>query len=139
MDLVDEQYIALLQIGEQGGKVAGLFNGRAAGNTDLYAHFVGNDACQCGLAKARRAVEQDVVHRFAAPLGSFQIDFQVLLDLRDTSAAMALTAALRSLCVGGSTCHILQRDAVHKALWRPYPSAPARCAVQASAPRRKPP
>ncbi len=75
VDLVDEQDIALLQIGQQGGKVAGLFDGRAAGDADLHAHLVGDDAGQRGLAQARRAVEQDVVHRLAAPLGSFADKF----------------------------------------------------------------
>ena len=36
VDLIDEQHIALLQVGQQGGKVAGLFNGRAAGDADLH-------------------------------------------------------------------------------------------------------
>ena len=81
MDLVDEQHIALLQVGQQGGKVAGLFNSRAAGNADLHPHFVGDDARQRGLAQTRRAVEQDVIHGLAAPLGGFQINFQVLFDL----------------------------------------------------------
>ena len=80
VDLIDEQHIALLQIGEQGGKVTGLLDGRAAGDADLHPHLVGDDAGQGGLAQARRAVEQDVVHRFAAPLGGFQINFQVLFD-----------------------------------------------------------
>ena len=81
MDLVDEQHIALLQVGQQGGKVAGLFNGRATGDADLHPHLVGNDARQRSLAQTRRAVEQNVIHRLAPALGGFQIDFQVLLGL----------------------------------------------------------
>ena len=81
MDLINEEHVALLQIGQQGGKVAGLLNGRAAGDADLHPHLVGDDARQRGLAQARGAIEQDVIHRLTAPLGGFQIDFQVLLDL----------------------------------------------------------
>ena len=79
--LVDEEDVALLQIGQQGSEVAGLFDGRAAGDADLHPHLVGDDARQRGLAQARGAIEQDVIHGLAAPLGGFQIDFQVLLDL----------------------------------------------------------
>ena len=81
MDLINEEHIALLQIGQQGGKVAGLLNGRAAGDADLHPHLVGDDARQRGLAQARGAIEQDVIHGLAAPLGGFQINFQVLFDL----------------------------------------------------------
>ena len=81
VDLINEEHVALLQIGQQGGKVAGLLNGRAAGDADLHPHLVGDDARQRGLAQARGAIEQDVIHGLAAPLGGFQIDFQVLLDL----------------------------------------------------------
>ena len=81
VDLVDEEHVALLQIGQQGGKVAGLLDGRAAGDADLHPHLVGDDARQRRFAQARRAVEQDVIHRLAAALGRFQIDLQVLLDL----------------------------------------------------------
>ena len=81
MDLVDEQHIALLQVGQQGGKVAGLFNSRAAGDADLYSHLVGNNARQRSLAQTRRAVQQNVIHRLAPALGGFQINFKVLLGL----------------------------------------------------------
>ncbi len=81
MYLVDEEDVALLQIGQQGGEVTGLFDGRAAGDADLHPHLVGDDARQRRLAQTRRAVEQDVVHRLAPALGRFEIDFQVLLDL----------------------------------------------------------
>ena len=51
MDLVDEEHIALLQIGQQGGKVAGLLDGGAAGDANLDSHLVGDDARQRRFAK----------------------------------------------------------------------------------------
>mgnify|MGYP003370841034 CR=1 FL=1 len=79
VDLVDEQHVPFLQVGEQRRQVAGLFDGRAGRDADLDAHLLGDDARQRGLAQTRRAVQQDVVHRFAALLRRPQIDPQVAL------------------------------------------------------------
>ena len=81
MNLVDEKHIALLQIGQQGGQIAGLFNGGAGGNADLHAHLLRHNTGQRGLAQTRRAVEQDVIHRLAALLRRPQIDPQIALGL----------------------------------------------------------
>ena len=51
VDLVDEEHIALLQIGQQGGKVAGLLDGGAAGDANLDSHLVGDDARQRRLPR----------------------------------------------------------------------------------------
>ncbi len=53
MDLVDEEDIALLQIGQQSGQVARLLDGRAAGDPDLDPHLIGDDPGQGGLAQTR--------------------------------------------------------------------------------------
>ena len=66
MDFVDEQHVALLEIGEQAGEVAGLLDGRAAGALEVRAHRLGEDVGEGGLAEAGRAAEQDVIERFAA-------------------------------------------------------------------------
>ena len=81
MDLVNKQHIALLQVGQQGGQVAGLLDGGAGGDADLHPHLLGHNAGQRGLAQAGRAVEQHMVHRLAPALGRPQIDRQVCLDL----------------------------------------------------------
>ena len=44
-------------------------------------HLGGNDVGQCGFAEAWRAVEQQVVERFAALLRGFEEDGQVGLEL----------------------------------------------------------
>src|SRR5699024_1732654 len=81
VDLVDEQHVPFLQVGQQGGQVPRLFDGGAAGDPDLDPHLVGDDAGQGGLAQAGRAVQQDVVHGLAPAAGRLQIDLEVLLDL----------------------------------------------------------
>ena len=75
VDLIDKEDVALLQVGQQCRQVAGLLDGRAGGNADLYAHFLRHNASQRGFAQAGRAVEQDVVHRLTALLRRPQIDF----------------------------------------------------------------
>ena len=81
MDLINEQDITLLQIGQQSGKIAGLFDGRAGGNADLHAHLLRHNAGQRCLAKARRAVQQNMVHRFPALLGGTQVNAQIVFGL----------------------------------------------------------
>ena len=39
MDLVDEQDIVLLEVGQQSGQVAGFVQYRARGGTDIYTQF----------------------------------------------------------------------------------------------------
>ena len=81
MDLINEQDITLLQIGQQGGKIAGLFDGRAGGNADLHTHLLRHNAGQRCFAKARRAVQQNMVHRFPALLGGAQVNAQIVFGL----------------------------------------------------------
>ena len=81
MDLIDEENVALAQIGQQSGQITGLFDGRAGGNADVDAHFVGDDACQSGLAQTGRAIEQNVVQRLIAALCRLNVDGEVFLDL----------------------------------------------------------
>ena len=42
--LVDEQHVALLQVRQQRGQIARLFNGRAGCDADLHAHLVRHNA-----------------------------------------------------------------------------------------------
>ena len=80
MDLVDEQHVALAQAGQDRGQVAGPLDGRARGGADLSAHLGGDDVRERRLAQPRRAVQEDVVDRLGAMLGSVDQDRQVLLD-----------------------------------------------------------
>ena len=55
VDLVDEEDVALLEVGEQGGQVAGPDQHRPRGDPQPDAHLGGHDAGQRGLAQARAA------------------------------------------------------------------------------------
>ena len=96
MDLVYKQDVVLIEVRQQRCQIPGLFNGRAGGDADIDAHFLGNDAGQRGFSQARRAVEQHVIQRFRAAAGGFNEDRQVLLGL-------LLPDVLRQ-CVGTQGC-----------------------------------
>ena len=78
MDLVDEQDVAVLEVGEQGGKVARLGDDRARGGAKADAHLARQDRRKRGLAQARRPVQQDMVERLAAALGGADEHAQIL-------------------------------------------------------------
>ena len=65
VDLVDEEHVAVLQVGEERGQVAGPDQDRARGDAQPDAHLGGHDAGQRGLAQAGRPGEQQVVDRLA--------------------------------------------------------------------------
>ena len=66
MDLIDEQDVALIEVGQDRGQVARPLDGRTAGGVDVHAELAGDDVGERRLAQAGRAVEQDVVGRFLA-------------------------------------------------------------------------
>ena len=51
VDLVDKEDVALLQVRQQGGQVAGLLDGGAGRDANLYAHLLRHDAGQRGLPR----------------------------------------------------------------------------------------
>ena len=81
VDLVDEQHVALAELGEDGRQVAGAFERRTRRDVHVHAHLDGNDAGQAGLAEAGWPGEQQVVGRLAAHLGRLEHDGQVLFQL----------------------------------------------------------
>ena len=66
MDLVDEQHVALFEIGQQRRKVARLGDHRARGGAEADAQLARDDLRQRGLAEPRRADEQHMIERLAA-------------------------------------------------------------------------
>src|SRR6185437_1185455 len=66
MDLIDEEHVALFEIGEKGSEIAGLRDHRSGRRAKTDAELTRHDLCQRGLAKARRAAEQHVIERLAA-------------------------------------------------------------------------
>ena len=65
MDFVDEQHVALFEIGEQCGEVARLGNDGTGGSAKADAEFARDDLRQRGLAEAGRTNEQHVIQRLA--------------------------------------------------------------------------
>ena len=67
MDLIDEQHIARLQVGEQRGEIASALDHRARRTAQIDPEFIGDHVRQCGLAQTRRSENQYMIERFAAP------------------------------------------------------------------------
>ena len=66
MDLIDEQHIARLQVGQQRGQVAGPLEHRTGGLAQIDAQLGGDDVGQRRLAQARWPEDQHVIERLAA-------------------------------------------------------------------------
>jgi hypothetical protein len=80
VNFIDEQYVLLVKVGQDGGQVSGTFYGGTGCYPDAAAHLGGDDVGQRGLAQAGRAIEQDVVQGFAPSLGGGNGNVQVVLD-----------------------------------------------------------
>ena len=65
VDFVDEQHVALFEIGEQRGEIAGLGDHRPGGGAEIDAELARHDLRQRRLAQTRRADEQHVIERLA--------------------------------------------------------------------------
>ena len=76
VDLVDEEHVALLEIGEQRREVARLGDDRAGGGAEIDAEFARDDLRQRGLAETRRADEQHMVERFGRALAASMKTFR---------------------------------------------------------------
>ena len=81
VDFVDEEDVALLDIGQNAGEIARFFDLRPRGGVELGPCSAGDEVGQGGLAQTRRAGEQDVVEHVAALFGGFQHQQNPLLDL----------------------------------------------------------
>ena len=53
VDLVDEQHVAVLELGEDGGEVAGPFERRAGRDVQVHAHLGGDDAGHAWSCRGR--------------------------------------------------------------------------------------
>ena len=69
VDLVDEQHVAVFEIGQQRREIAGLGDHRAGGRAEIDAELARHDLRQRRLAEPGRADEQHMVERLAAALG----------------------------------------------------------------------
>src|SRR5439155_10346323 len=81
VNLVDEQHVVLLKVRQDRGEVARALNGWAGGDAHGDAHLRSDDVGERGLAKAGRAIEEQVVERFVALLGGVYGDAEIVLEL----------------------------------------------------------
>ncbi|ENN87306.1 hypothetical protein RHSP_25949 [Rhizobium freirei PRF 81] len=82
MNFIDEEHVALLEIGQQCGKIARLGDNRPGGGAEIDAELLGHDLRQRRLAEAGRTDKQHVIQRLAAPLGCLDEDLQIGARLR---------------------------------------------------------
>src|SRR5439155_21819114 len=82
MDLVDEQHVALFEIGEQCGKIAGFRNHRTGSGAKADAEFARDDLRQRGLAEAGGPYEQHMVQRLVTLARGFDEDGEIGARLR---------------------------------------------------------
>ncbi len=78
MDFIDEENVALLEIGEKCSKIAGLGDHRARSRTEIDTQFARDDLREGGLAETGRPGKEDMIEGLAAPLGCFDEDFEIL-------------------------------------------------------------
>ena len=81
VDLIHKEDVVLRQVGEQGGQIPRLLDGRAGGDADIDSHLVGDDAAEGGLAQAGRAVEQHVIQGLPPHPGGLDEYLQIALGL----------------------------------------------------------
>ena len=92
MDLVDEQHVARLEVGEQCRKIAGAGDHRPRGHAKADAELGGDDLGERGLAEPGRAREQRVIKRLLAMPGRLDEHPKIGAQLRLTDE---LTQPLR--------------------------------------------
>ena len=80
MDFVDEEYVAVFEIGEDRAQVADALDRGATRHLHADAHFFGDDVGECRLAQARRTIEKHVLYRVAALSRRFDKNAEIPLD-----------------------------------------------------------
>ncbi len=81
VDLVDEEHVARLQVGEQRGEIAGALNDRPGRQAVADAHLARDDLGQRRLAETGRTREENMVEGFAARACGQNKHPQILADL----------------------------------------------------------
>ena len=78
MDLVDEQHVPRLQVGQNGREVPGPLDHRARRGTEPHPQLAADDLRQGGLAQPRRPMQQHVIQRLGSGTGGLDKHRQVL-------------------------------------------------------------
>ena len=74
MNLIDEENVAGVELGENADEIGSLGQRRTVGHMQLRAHFIGDHVRQCCFAQARRAVQERVLHGFLPAARGFDRD-----------------------------------------------------------------
>src|ERR1700730_5712800 len=80
MDRVEEQHIARLEVGEQGGEVAGALQHRPRCLAQVDTELVRDDMGEGRLAESRRTEQQNVIERLFAFLRGLDEDRELAAD-----------------------------------------------------------
>ena len=78
MDLIHKKNISLLQVIEDRRHLTRLLNSRTAGHLQMCPHLIGNNACQRGLTKSGRSIEQHVIQCFSSGFCRLNINLQII-------------------------------------------------------------
>ncbi len=97
VDLVHEQNVIFLQVGQQCRQITGLFDRRSGGDAHVHTHLVCDDGSHRRLAKTRRAVEQHVVERLTAQTCRINADLQIFFCFFLTGIILQQPWAQRTL------------------------------------------
>ena len=81
MDLIDEQHVVRLEVGQQGRQVAGALENGSRGLAQIHPELVRDDVRKRRLAQSRRPEEQDMIQRLLALLRRLDKDRQLPADL----------------------------------------------------------
>ena len=81
MDLVDEEDVVVLEVGEHRREVAWLFQHRSRRLPQVDAQFARDDVRQRRLAESRRPEQQHVIERLAPVARGLDEDAQLVADL----------------------------------------------------------
>ena len=117
VDLVDEEDVALLEVGEQAGDVDLALERRPGRGVHADAELLGDDAGERRLAEAGRPGDEHVVERVAALLGGLDEDLELLLGhaLPDEVGEPARPQAELEVLVVGALVGVA--DAVLRLSW----------------------
>src|SRR5207249_2325222 len=80
VDLIDEEDVAVLQVGQDGGEGALVFDRRAGRRADVDAHLVRHDVGERRLPQPGRSRDQNVLDRLVAAARRRDQDLHVRLD-----------------------------------------------------------
>jgi hypothetical protein len=82
VNLVDEEDLLILEVGEDPGEIARALDHRPGGDPRVAAHFPGEDAGQSRLAQTGRSHEEHVIQRLPALLRRLEKDLELIAQLR---------------------------------------------------------